>query len=97
MSAILRKTPSKDFSSREQLLLQYNNNTGYSSVFRNRDLFLAVAIYSLLAFYQNCYDTIYPLTLANPREYGGFDMDAVDESWIGTFGCFLQIAGRREC
>ena len=28
-------------------------------------------------------------------KYGGFDMDAVDESWIGTFGCFLQIAGRR--
>lgn len=94
LSSILRKTSSKEFDSHEQLLLQYNTHSGYSSILHNRDLLLTVAVYSLIAGGQTCYDTIYPLMLMNPRKFGGFDLDAVTESWISTVGITTQVGTR---
>ena len=34
--------------------------------------------------------------LMNPRSVGGFDMDAVEESWISTIGVTTQVATRRD-
>ncbi|KNB43735.1 MFS general substrate transporter [Blastocystis sp. subtype 4] len=91
LSSILRKTSSKEFTSHEQLLLQYNTHSGYSSILHNRDLLLTVAVYGLVAGSQTCYDTIYPLMLMNPKRFGGFDLDAVTESWISTVGITTQV------
>lgn len=94
LSSILRKTSSKEFTSHEQLLLQYNTHSGYSSILHNRDLLLTVAVYGLVAGSQTCYDTIYPLMLMNPKRFGGFDLDAVTESWISTVGITTQVGTR---
>lgn len=37
------------------------------------------------------FDTIFPLLLANKKELGGFEFDAVAESWICTFSTSLQV------
>ena len=52
---------------------------------------LSVLIYGLSSFCQMSYDTIFPLLLFNKRDHGGFELDAVGESWISTFGTALQV------
>ena len=52
---------------------------------------LSVLIYGLSALSQMTYDTIFPLLLFNKRDHGGFELDAVEESWISTFATFLQV------
>ena len=54
-------------------------------------MLLTVAVYGLIAGSQTCYDTIYPLMLMNPKRFGGFDLDAVTESWISTVGVTTQV------
>lgn len=40
------------------------------------------------------YDTIFPLLLFNKRDHGGFELDAVEESWLSTFSTLLQVFSR---
>lgn len=92
LSAILRKSSSKSFTSYEQLLVAYDTHGNFVSMFRNQDLILSVVIYGMASLCQMSFDTIYPLTLMNNRAFGGFEMDALEESWIATTGVALQIA-----
>lgn len=94
LSAILRKSSSKSFTSYEQLLVAYDTHGNFVSMFRNQDLILSVVIYGMASLCQMSFDTIYPLTLMNNRAFGGFEMDALEESWIATTGVALQIASR---
>lgn len=91
LSSILRKSSSKSFTSYEQLLLAYDEHGKYNSMFRNRDLILAVIIYGMASLCQISFDSIYPLTLMNSRKYGGFEMNAVEEGWVATSAIVLQL------
>ncbi|KAK8817276.1 zinc induced facilitator-like 2 protein [Blastocystis sp. ATCC 50177/Nand II] len=92
LSALLLRSSEASFSSSEQLILLFNRHANYSSVFKNKDLILSVIAYGVCAFNQVSLDTIYPLTLMNNRAYGGFEMNAVEESWVATFGIVTQLA-----
>lgn len=94
LSALLLRSSEASFSSSEQLILLFNKHANYSSVFKNKDLILSVIAYGVCAFNQVSLDTIYPLTLMNNRAYGGFEMNAVEESWVATFGIVTQLATR---
>ena len=54
-------------------------------------MILSVLLYGFSAFNQISFDTIYPLTLMNDRHFGGFEMNAVEESWIATFCVLTQL------
>ena len=84
------KNSTSSFISQEQLS-KYTESTSYWSVFKNRDLLLAVLVYGLSAFAQMSFDTTFPLLLANKKQFGGFEYDAVAESWISTFSTGLQV------
>ena len=94
LSALLLRSSEASFSSSEQLILLFNKHANYSSVFKNKDLILSVIAYGVCAFNQVSLGTIYPLTLMNNRAYGGFEMNAVEESWVATFGIVTQLATR---
>ena len=54
-------------------------------------MILSVLLYGFSAFNQISFDTIYPLTLMNDHRFGGFEMNAVEESWIATFCVLTQL------
>lgn len=92
LSTLLLRSSNASFSSSEQLVLLFNKHANFKSIFKNRDLMLSVIAYGILAFNQVSLDTIYPLTLMNDHKYGGFEMNAVEESWVATFGITTQLA-----
>ena len=94
LSALLLRSSEASFSSSEQLILLFNKHANYSSVFKNKDLILSVIAYGVCGFNQVSLDTIYHLTLMNSRAYGGFEMNAVEESWVATFGVITQLVTR---
>ena len=80
----------ESISSHEQFS-QLTQATSFWSLLKNRDLILAVFSYGFSTFAQMSFDTIFPLLLANKKQFGGFEYDAVAESWISTFSTSLQV------
>ena len=82
MSGILRKGQMQSFNSREQLLLQYHKYSNYTSILKDKDIYLAILLYFILTLMQMSFDGIFPSLLSNRKMFGGFEMDITDISFI---------------
>lgn len=82
LSSILRKGSKDYINSHEQLLLQYHKYSKYSSILRERDVLLAVVLYTLLSLAQMAFDSLLSPVLANRIAYGGFDMSSQEISLV---------------
>ena len=82
LSSILRKGSKDYINSHEQLLLQYHKYSKYSSILKERDVLLAVVLYTLLSLAQMAFDSLLSPVLANRIAYGGFDMSSQEISLV---------------
>lgn len=82
LSGILRKGSKDYINSHEQLLLQYHKYSKYSSILKERDVLLAVVLYTILSLAQMAFDSLLSPVLANRIAYGGFDMSSQEISLV---------------
>ncbi|KAK8828911.1 hypothetical protein WA538_000914 [Blastocystis sp. DL] len=92
LSGILRKNPLEGYDSHEQLLLQYNKYSSYSSILKDRDVLCAVLLYGFHTLAQMAFDSLLPSVLVNERAKGGFELDSRVIGYIQMASCPLSFS-----